>query len=139
MEASQIRSLWDRTKTRYAGRDGDMARVRAVRHGDMKSVFPDLFPEGPLDKAIVANMVDVAARDVAEVLAPLPAFNCASSAQVSDAARKFAEKRTRIVNDMIAFSKLKKQAYLAADQYVTYGFVPLMVEVDGDEKRARLQ
>lgn len=139
MDASEIRSLWDRTKTRYAGRDGDMAKVRAVRHGDMKSVFPDLFPEGPLDKAIVANMVDVAARDVAEVLAPLPAFNCASSAQVSDAARKFAEKRTRIVNDMIAFSKLQKQAYIAADQYVTYGFVPLMVEVDGDEKRVRLQ
>lgn len=138
-EISEIRSLWDRTKQRYHARDRAMDDVRAVRNGDMKSIFPDLFPEGPFDRAIVANMVDVAARDIAEVLAPLPAFNCASSAQVSDKSKRFAEKRGRIVTDLITHSKLQKQAYVAADRYVTYGFVPLMVEVDDEAKKVRFQ
>jgi hypothetical protein len=90
----------------------------------------ELFPEGPFDKGIVANMVDVAARDLAEVLAPLPAFNCASSKMVSDSAREFAEKRTRIVNGYLDFSDVQRQMYTATDRYFTYGFVPAMVEVD---------
>ena len=134
----EIRSHYDRIKAQFAARDGRMQDVLAVRQGRMRDVFPDLFPDGPFDKGIVANMVDVAARDLAEVLAPLPAFNCASSKMVSDSAREFAEKRTRIVNGYIDFSNLQRQMYSATDRYFTYGFVPAMVEIDLEARMPRI-
>lgn len=138
MELREIRNLWDRTKNRWADRDDRMQKLLAVRRGDMRQVYPDLFPEGPFDKGIVANMVDVAARDLSEVIAPLPAFNCSSSTNVSDAARKFAEKRTKIVNGYVAHSNLQKQMYTAADRYVSYGFVPALVEIDVEARLPRI-
>ncbi len=134
----EIRSHYDRIKAQFAARDGRMQDVLAVRQGRMRDVYPDLFPDGPFDKGIVANMVDVAARDLAEVLAPLPAFNCASSKMVSDSAREFAEKRTRIVNGYIDFSNLQRQMYTATDRYFTYGFVPAMVEIDLEARMPRI-
>lgn len=139
MSLREIRGLLDRTKSRFADRDGRMQNVLAVRQGRMRDVYPDLFPEGPFDRGIVANMVDVAARDLAEVLAPLPAFNCSSASMVSDAAREFAEKRTKIVNGYLDFSSAQIQMYTATDRYFTYGFVPAIVEVDLDERMPRIK
>ena len=134
-----LRGLYDRMKARYGDRDQRMQNVLAVRQGRMRDVFPDLFPDGPFNRGIVANMVDVAARDLAETLAPLPAFNCASAKMVSDTAREFAEKRTRIVNGYLAYSDVQRQMYTAADRYFTYGFVPAMIEVDLDERMPRVR
>ena len=135
----EIKDLYVRTKTRYGQRDGRMRDVLAVRQGRMRDVYPDLFPEGPFDRGIVANMVDVAARDLAEVLAPLPAFNCSASNMSSDAARERSDKRTKIVNGYLEFSDLQTQMYTAADRYFTYGFVPAMVEIDLDERMPRIK
>lgn len=135
----ELRTLFNRVKTRHGERDQRMQNVLAVRQGRMRDVYPDLFPEGPFDRGIVANMVDVAARDLAEVLAPLPAFNCSSSKMVSDAAREFAEKRTRIVNGYLSYSDVQRQMYTATDRYFTYGFVPAIVEVDLDERMPRIR
>jgi len=135
----QLRGLYDRTKTRYTDRDNRMQNVLAVRQGRMRDVFPDLFPDGPFDRGIVANMVDVAARDLAEVLAPLPSLNCSSNKMVSDAARNFADKRTRIVNGYMMFSDVQQQMYTAADRYFTYGFVPSIIEIDTDERMPRIR
>ena len=134
----QIKSQYDRMKSRWADRDKRMQDVLAVRQGRMRDVYPELFPEGPFDRGIVANMVDVAARDLAEVMAPLPAFNCASAKMVSDAAREFAEKRTRIVNGYLDFSDAQRQMYTATDRYFTYGFVPAMVEIDAENMMPRI-
>ena len=136
---SQIKDLYRRTKTRFADRDQRMQDVLAVRQGRMRDVYPELFPEGPFDKGIVANMVDVAARDLSEVLAPLPSFNCSSSKMTSDTAREFSDKRTKIVNGYIDFSDLQKQMYTATDRYFTYGFVPAMVEVDLNMNMPRIK
>ena len=136
---SQIKDLFRRTKTRFADRDQRMQDVLAVRQGRMRDVYPQLFPEGPFDKGIVANMVDVAARDLSEVLAPLPSFNCSSSKMTSDSAREFADKRTKIVNGYLDFSDLQKQMYTASDRYFTYGFVPAMVEVDTTSRMPRIK
>lgn len=135
----ELRGLYNRMKSRFSERDNRMQAVLAVRQGRMRDVYPDLFPEGPFDRGIVANMVDVAARDLSEVLAPLPSFNCASSKMVSDSAREFAEKRTRIVNGYLQFSDVQRQMYTAADRYFTYGFVPAIVEVDLDERMPRIR
>jgi hypothetical protein len=139
MQLREIRGLFDRIKSRYGERDVRMQNVLAVRQGRMRDVYPDLFPEGPFDRGIVANMVDVAARDLSEVLAPLPSFNCSSSSMVSDRAREFAEKRTRIANGYAEFSNLQTQMYTACDRYFTYGFVPAMVEIDADQMMPRIQ
>jgi hypothetical protein len=137
---AEVAGLYNRLRTQNHDRDQRMREIKLVRQGRMDYVFPELFPtEGPFTRPIVANMVDVAARDLAEVIAPLPAFNCSSSSMVSDAARKFAEKRTRIAGYYIQYSQLQKQAYTAADRYVTYGFVPGIVEIDYEEKTPRIK
>lgn len=136
---AEIKQLYRRTKTRFSERDQRMQNVLAVRQGRMREVYPDLFPEGPFDRGIVANMVDVAARDLAEVLAPLPSFNCSSSKMTSDTAREFSDKRTKIVNGYVDFSDIQKQMYTATDRYFTYGFVPAMVEVDMYQSMPRIK
>jgi hypothetical protein len=134
----EIRAQFDRLKSANAARDGRMQDVLAVRQGRMRDVYPDLFPEGPFDKGIVANMVDVAARDLSEVLAPLPSFNCSSSKMISDSARNFAEKRSRIVNGYLDYSEVQIQMYDAGDRYFTYGFVPSMIEIDEEARIPRI-
>ena len=116
-----------------------MQQVLLVRKGRMRDVYPDLFPDGPFENPIVANMVDIAARDLAEVIAPLPAFNCNSPSMVSEAARKKADKREEIVNGIVDYSDLQGQMFNAADRYVTYGFVPAQVEIDPVDNMTRIR
>ena len=133
-----LRNKYEGLRQRYAPRDSRMGLVRMIRQGRMNEVYPDLFPAGPLNMGIVANMIDVAAHDLSEVLAPLPSFNCASSKSVSDTARRFAEKRTLIVQGYVSHSDLARQMYRAADQYFTYGHVPAIVEIDDENKLPRI-
>lgn len=137
---SEVAGLYQRLRVQYSERDQRMRDIKLVRSGQMGMVFPELFPEdGPFTRPIVANMIDVAARDLSEVIAPLPAFNCSSATMVSDRAREFAEKRTKIVSNYAFYSQLQKQAYYAADRYVSYGFVPGIVEIDAEEKMPRIK
>ena len=137
---SDIIAQYHRLKHANGDRDQRMMDIKQVRAGQMGYVFPEMFPEdGPFTRPIVANMVDVAARDLAEVIAPLPSFNCSSSTSVSDRARRFAEKRTRIAGNYITYSSVQKQMFTAADRYVSYGFVPAIVEIDWDETMPRIK
>lgn len=116
---------------RYMERDRRMSEITAVRRGHMDQVYPDMFPE-EMSRPMIANFVDVAARDIAEVLAPLPSFNCGVSNTNSDKAKKFADKRSVIANNYVEFSNLQTQMYTGADWYLTYGFLPIFVERDED-------
>lgn len=121
-------------KARYAGRDVRMQQVLAVREGRMSEVAPELFPEdGPWQEPITANMIDVAARDLAEMIAPLPAINCWSPSMTTDIAQKRADKRTKIATGLVTASDLQSQMYSAADWYLTYGFLPGRIEIDPDD------
>jgi hypothetical protein len=84
-------------------------------------------------KPLVANIIDVSARDLAEAMAPLPSFNCAASNMVSDTARKFADTRSRIANFYIDKSELGVQMYTGADWYNTYGMMIGRVELDYED------
>ena len=128
----------DAMKHRAAGRDNNMANVLAVRKGDMAQVFPDMFPSD-MPHAMVANFVDVAARDLAEVLAPLPSINCSTTNVTSDRARAFADKRSMIANNYVYHSRLQTQMYPGSDQYFTYGFLPIHVEPDWDADLPRIR
>jgi len=139
LSIEEIKSTYDRYRTMYSSRDQRMGEVLQVRQGKMRDVYPELFPDGPFENPIVANMVDIAARDLAEVIAPLPSFGCTSTSMASEAARKKADRRGEIVNGIVNFSDLQTQMFNAADRYVTYGFVPAQVEIDTNENMPRIR
>jgi len=139
LTVEEIKNYYDRYRRMYDDRDQRMNQVLQVRQGKMRDVYPDLFPDGPFENPIVANMVDIAARDIAEVIAPLPSFSCTSTSMVSETARRKADKRGEIVNGIVNFSDLQTQMFNAADRYVTYGFVPAQVEIDIDESMPRIK
>jgi hypothetical protein len=112
--------------------------VLAVRQGHIADVYPAFFPEG-VEQNVVANFIDIVARDLSEVMAPLPAINCSAASQVSDRARQFADKRTRIASNYFANSDLQVQMYAGADMYITYGFLPFCIELDEEAKIPRIR
>lgn len=120
-------------KQRYASRDSRWSDLNEIRKGNLNQVFPGLFSDD-FPKPIVANFIDVVARDVSEVIAPLPAFNCSSTNSVSDRARARADKRTMIAAGYRDQSNLQTQMYSGADRYVTFGLLPFIVEPDYDRK-----
>ena len=125
-------------KLRAAPRDVRAGNVLQVRTGNISSVFPDFFPEG-IDASVVANFVDVVARDISETMAPLPAVNCSAVNQSSDKSREFADTRTQIASNYFNHSDLGVHMYQGADWYITYGFLPFIVELDMEAKLPRIR
>lgn len=122
---------FERLKRKYSHRDMAMHRIKQVRQGHISDVSPDLFPEGgPFQEPIVANMIDVAARDLAEMIAPLPTINASQTHMVNDSDQAKADIRTRICMAYLTTSNFQAQMYTAADWYVTYGFAIGRVEID---------
>ena len=119
-------------------RDQRNLDVLAVRKGKIAEVYPDFFPEG-VDSNVVANFIDIVARDLSEVMAPLPAINCSAANAVTDRARRFADTRTRIAANYFSHSDLAVQMYQGADWYLTYGFLPFVVELDEEAKLPRIR
>jgi len=119
-------------------RDARNLDVLAVRKGKIAEVYPDFFPDG-VDANVVANFIDIVARDLSEVMAPLPAVNCSAANQVSDKARQFADKRTRIASNYFNHSDLSVHMYSGADWYLTYGFVPFIIELDEESRMPRIR
>jgi len=132
--AARVTSL----RYRNSERDARNLDVLAVRKGQISQVYPDFFPDG-VDANVVANFIDIVARDLSEVMAPLPAVNCSAANAVNDRARTFADKRTRIASNYFAHSDLSVQMYSGADWYITYGFVPFIIELDEEAKLPRIR
>ena len=138
LSVKEVDAKLSRLRTRSAARDQRMRDVLSVRQGDISKVFPSMFSED-YPKPLVANFIDVAARDLAEAMAPLPSFNCSATNMVSDTARKAADTRTRIANFYVSNSDLQLQMYTAADWYNTYGMCVGMVEMDYDDNNPRIR
>ena len=125
-------------ETDNKGRDRAMKEVRQVRDGEIQSIWPDHFSE-KYPKSMVSNFVDVAARDVAEVVAPLPALNCASGKMQTEADKKRAGKKGRIGEHFWRESQLEMQMFYASDQYISYGFAVARLEPDTDCKLPKIR
>ena len=138
LNIEQIAARVESLRFRNSARDARNQDVLAVRKGKISEVYPDFFPAG-VDANVVANFIDIVARDLAEVMAPLPAVNCSAASQVSDRARTFADKRTRIASNYFMHSDLAVQMYSGADWYITYGFIPFCIELDNDSKLPRIR
>jgi len=138
LSIEQISARVENLRYRASNREARQQDVLAVRRGEIASVYPDFFPEG-VDANVVANFIDIVARDLSEVMAPLPAVNCSAANQTSDRARSFADKRTRIAANYFSHSDLQVQMYTGADMYITYGFVPFVVELDDEAGLPRIR
>ena len=138
LSIKEINAKVARLQTLYAARDGRMRDVLSVRQGDMSKVYPMMFSE-EYPRPLVANMIDVAARDLAEAMAPLPSFNCSASNMVSDASRRAADLRARIANYYVDYSELQIQMYTGADWYNTYGMLIGMIEMDYEGNNPRIK
>lgn len=121
-------------RARYSLSDARAHEIQAVRRGDFESIAPDLFND-TFQRPVVANMIDTSARDMAAMLAPLPAFSCSSSSMLSQSAKNFADKRSKIVRHYVDSSKLELQmADKGADNYNSYGMLVLAAEPDFEKK-----
>ena len=138
LSVAQISARVESLRSRSVERDKRQLDVLAVRKGNISQVYPEFFPEG-VDANVVANFIDIVARDLSEVMAPLPAVNCSAANQVSDRARVFADKRTRIATNYFSNSDLQVQMYQGADQYITFGFVPFIIELDEEAGLPRIR
>jgi hypothetical protein len=130
-EIADIESRRNTIKERFSDRDRAMDMIQLVRHGDIDRLFPDLFSDD-IPKSVVANLVDIAARDLAEVMAPLPNLACASGNMRSDADRLRASRKNKIGYNYWNKSQLERQMYDFADSYNTHGFAAFVVEADFD-------
>jgi hypothetical protein len=110
-------------------RDSRMQQVYNVRSNKTDEVMPGSFPDA-WPKPIVANWIDVAARQLAENLAALPSINCASGIEVSTRAKEFSAKRTKIAYSYLLHSDLRKKMPVGCDHYISYGFLPIIIEPD---------
>lgn len=138
LSMEQVAARYASLKNIHLERDTRNLNVLAVRKGKIADVYPDFFPEG-VDANVVANFIDIVARDLSEVMAPLPAVNCSAANAVNDRARKFADNRTRIASNYFTHSDLSVQMYSGADWYLTYGFLPFVIELDEEASLPRIR
>lgn len=133
---SDARKVADRVqgiRSRNAARDQAYRKIIAIRKGDYETVAPGLFPTTEFDRPLVANLIDTTARDIAEVMAPLPSFNCASNS-MTDADQKRQDLREAIANSYVQASRLQDQMFEGTDRYGSFGFMAYIVEPDFAEQ-----
>lgn len=121
-----------------AERDRNVDQVRLVRRGDVDKLWPDFFADD-LPKAVVGNLIDVAARDTAELMAPLPALACVSGNMNTSAEEIRASKKNKIGSYYWRTSRLDIANVDFADSYNSYGFGIYIVEPDWDSKCPRIK
>ena len=113
-------------------------QVSAARRGDINAVMPGAFPSN-WPKPIVANILDTTARDLAEVLARMPAIDCTSSIQTTEKSKKFSSRRTKIALYYVDHSRLKLQLYTGCDWFFSFAAMPLVVEPDFEAQCPRIR
>jgi hypothetical protein len=119
----------DRLTRQHTERDARMRAVHLVRSGHSEMVFRGMFPSD-WPKPVVANFIDVAARDTAEMVGVMPTLTAAGDSVLDESKRSRQDKLTRIINFHAYNSRLGTNLVPAADRMNTYGFVPFRVEAN---------
>lgn len=122
----------------HAERDARHQTVYDMRANRIDSIQPGSLPDA-WPRPIVANTIDTAARQLSENLAPLPSINGATGVTVSDRAKKFAAKKTKVGYSYIIESGMKARMPQGCDWYITYGSLPIVVEADFKSGGPRLR
>ncbi|WP_344235563.1 hypothetical protein [Actinocorallia libanotica] len=126
-----------RLREARAAKDRVMGDIYRIRDGRIGEVFPSMFNDD-FPAPVMANGIDTFARDVAESLAPLPTFAAGTQQMTSDAARKRADMKTRIVYSYLAASQVAARHVDACDHWASYGLKVTVVEPDFTEKLPRI-
>lgn len=129
LDAKQIVDHADRLRRRDNERDQRWSDVLSIREGKLEQFAPDLVSED-WPKPIVANFIDTCARDMAELIAPLPSMTCSSTTMASDKAKRFADLRTKILQNYLNHSHLDRHMLASADHYSTYACAVFYIEPD---------
>lgn len=132
-DAKRIASRVETLRKRNSERDKNYLKLLAIRDGDYDKVAPGLFPDD-FDKPLIANFIDVSARDIAESMAPLPAVNCQAPGMASEAERKRQDKRQAIANYYVQHSRLEDQMPEGCDRFGSFGVMAYIVEPDFQAK-----
>ncbi len=136
--SSELYNRWLALEGAQALRQVRNADVAAARSGDIDKVMPGVFPE-TWPRPVVSNIIDTTARDLAEVLARMPAIDCTSSQITKDRAKKFSAKRTKIALYYLAHSRFKLQLYSGCDWFFSFAAMPIVVEPDFEAQCPRLR
>lgn len=128
-DISRISKRVEALRRHYAERDARHQKVYDVRTGKIDNLQPGTMPD-VWPRPIVANAIDISARQMAENLAPLPAINCANGIVSSDRQRKFVAKKTKIAHHYVENSHLRAKMAQGCDWWLTYGSLPFVVEPD---------
>lgn len=128
-DISRIAKQVEALRRHYAERDSRHQKVYDVRTGKIDNLQPGTMPD-VWPRPIVANAIDVAARQMAENLAPLPAINCANGILTSDRQRKYVAKKTKVAHHYVENSNLRAKMAQGCDWWLTYGSMPFVVEPD---------
>lgn len=125
-------------KDRFMVRDLKAATVKHVKAGEWEAVAPGAFTED-YPAPMVANRIEVMSRDVSASLAPLPSINCSASSSLTDRAKVFAEKRSKVANAYVKGSNLESCQTDAAMSYNDYGMLAYFIEPDLEAKMPRMR
>jgi hypothetical protein len=117
-------------KGKDAARNARNNQVAQIRRGNLQALAPDLFPEG-LPAAVTANIIDISARDMGEILGRLPKVRCRATGSSGRAANQ-ATIKTKIAQSYIEVSGLQRHMFAACDRLVSFGTLPLVVDPDFD-------
>lgn len=128
--ARKVKALKDAARER----DQRQRDVHDVRSGDIDTVIPGSMPDA-WPRPVVANMIDITARDVSEVMGQMPSINCTNSLQTSDRSKKFSSKRTKMANHYVIASRLPAGEQVRfCDHYLSFGMGVYVVEPDFERK-----
>lgn len=134
LDIDKVAALVESLRRASAGRDQRQKDVNDVRSGEIDTVLPGAMPDA-WPKPIVANMVDNAARDMAEVMGAMPSINCSAGVTTTDKAKRFSGKRTKIANAYVQNSKLNAGKQVTfCDHYNSFGMAVYVVEPDFKNK-----
>lgn len=127
-ERSGLFARWRDIRSENGERDERHRHVVAARRGDVHALLPGLFPD-KWPKQATANVVDTAATDTGEMLAPLPSINCRPRA-ASAAAQKRASLKNRIARSYIEAAHLESHMASFGDRFASFGFGAFCVDPD---------
>lgn len=125
-------------KVKFGRRDSGQDLVRQVRAGEMDLIKPELFPED-LPKSVVANIIDVSARDTAEMIATLPSLACSSRNMNSAADNRRAELKNRIGTYYLEKSHVARQNIDFCDSGLSYSVGAYFVDPDFEGQCPRIR
>lgn len=124
----------NRIRNNNGARDSRMKAIHLVRSNRANQVFQGLFPSD-WPQPIIANFIDVVAKDTAEMVGVLPTLTSAGDSILDESKRSRQDKKTRIINYLAYASRLGIRLVTAADRLSSYGFVPFRVEPNYTDNR----